>query len=297
MNAAVFAFPESRESAGRLANWLGIPLHDVGTRRFPDNECLVRVPSAATVSIIYRSLDNLDPKLFELLLAASALRDLGAHRVILVAPYLAYMRQDMAFSLGEAVSQRVMGRLLAEHFDALVTVDPHLHRINKLAEAIPHIPALALSAAPALADSISAEDRPVLIGPDAEARPWVEAIAEPHALDMLVGNKQRHGDRDVTLAIDGIGRVAGRRVVLVDDIISSGGTFVQCARLVSAAGASRIEAAVTHCLATPTDLKRLRAVGIANLIATDTVPGSNSSVSVAWLIGKALINSGLLSGT
>jgi ribose-phosphate pyrophosphokinase len=293
MNAAVFSFAESTKSARRLAGWLGVPLYEVFSRRFPDGESLVRVPISAPVAIIYRSLDNPNPKLFELLLAASALRDLGARRVVLVAPYLAYMRQDMAFSPGEAISQRVIGRLLADHFDGLVTVDPHLHRISTLAQAVPRIPALALSAAPALAGAISAEGRPILIGPDAESRQWVEAIAKPHGLEVLIGNKRRHGDRDVTLAIDDIARVAGRRVVLVDDVVSSGGTLVDCAHLVSGAGASQIEAAVTHCLAAPEDLERLQAAGITRCIATDTVPGPISKVSVAGLIGDALRKSGL----
>jgi ribose-phosphate pyrophosphokinase len=294
MNAAIFAFADSRKPAGRLADVLGIPLHDVNSRRFPDGESLVRVPTSVPVAIVYRSLDNPNPKLFELLLAASALRDLGARRVILVAPYLAYMRQDMAFSPGEAVSQKVIGRLLADHFDGLVTVDPHLHRISRLEQVVPRIRTFALSGAPALADAISAEDSPILIGPDAEARQWVDAIAEPHVLDVLIGSKQRHGDRDVALAINDISRVAGRRVVIVDDVISTGHTLVECARLASMAGASQIEAAVTHCLAAPADIERLRAAGIARLIATDTIPGPQATVSVAGLIGEALRKSAVL---
>jgi ribose-phosphate pyrophosphokinase len=294
MTAAVFAFAESSGPAARLAEWLGVALHEVTSRRFPDGESLVRVPAGAPVAILYRSLDDPNAKLFELLLAASALRDLGAQRVILVAPYLAYMRQDMAFSPGEAVSQKVIGELIADRFDGLVTVDPHLHRVAALADAVPRIPAFALSAAPALADAISAVDRPVLIGPDAESRQWVNAIAGPHGLDVLIGRKQRHGDRDVTLAFEHGVQLAGRRAVIVDDVVSSGSTLIECARLAAAAGASRVEAAVTHCLANSSDLKRLRSGGISRLIATDTVPGPNSVVHTAELIGQSLRNTGLL---
>jgi ribose-phosphate pyrophosphokinase len=294
MSAAVFAFTDTREPAGRLARWLGIPLHDVVTRAFPDGESLVRVPATAPVAVVYRSLDHPNPKLFELLLAAAALRDLGAQRVVLVAPYLAYMRQDMAFAPGEAVSQKVIGSLIADHFDALVTVDPHLHRIATLAEAVPRIPALALTAAPALAAAVSSCERPVLIGPDAESRQWVEAIAAPHQLDVLVGEKQRSGDRQVALAIAGVERMVGRPAVLVDDVISSGATLVECARILIRAGASRVEAAVTHCLAEAETLEQLRSAGIARIIATDTVPGPNSGVHTAGLIGQALREQGLL---
>lgn len=294
MTCSVFTFAESREPAARLARWLGVPLHDVSSRRFPDGESLVRVPDATPVAIMYRSLDNPDPKLFELLLAASALRDMGAERVILVAPYLAYMRQDIAFARGEAVSQKVIGQLIASHFDALLTIDPHLHRIHSLGEAVPRIPALAVTAAPALAEAISAEDRPILVGPDEESRQWLTALAEPHGLDILVGCKQRHGDRDVTIAIKDIGQVAGRRVVIVDDVVSSGATLVECAQLIHRAGARSIEAAVTHCLASEKDLEHLRNAGISRLIATDTIPGPHGTVHLAALIGRSLRETALL---
>ncbi|KAK0332136.1 hypothetical protein LTR94_026106, partial [Friedmanniomyces endolithicus] len=186
-----FAHDLAREDAGyeiaaeRLAHALGIEAAAVEVRRFPDHEALVRVPAAAPVVILHRSLDDPDAKLVELLLAASAARELGARRVVLVAPYLAYMRQDQAFRAGEAVSQRVIGGLLASHFDALLTVDPHLHRISSLSDAVPGIPAVALSAAPLLAELVGRDDNPLIVGPDSESLQWTRTIAEPLDLDML----------------------------------------------------------------------------------------------------------------
>jgi ribose-phosphate pyrophosphokinase len=293
MTCAVFAFTDSVGPAGRLAQLLGVPLHPIALHRFPDGESLVRVPAASSTSVLYRSLDGPNPKIFELLLAASALRDGGAKRVILVAPYLAYMRQDMAFNPGEAVSQKVIGELITAHFDGLITIDPHLHRITTLSEAVKNIPAIALTAASVLAEAIDNAGNPVLIGPDSESRQWVEAIAQAARLDVLVGEKQRHGDRDVQLTIPSIDIVAGRRVVLVDDVISSGATLVETARLAVAAGAFKIEAAVTHCLSTAQDLARLRDAGISRLIATDTIAGPHADVPVAALIARACRELGL----
>lgn len=293
MSAALFAFAEAAAPAERLARACGIPLHEVEVRRFPDGESLVRVPEATRTALLYRSLDDPNAKLVELLLAAAALRDGGAQAVVLVAPYLAYMRQDMAFRPGEAVSQRVIGGLLADRFDGVVTVDPHLHRIARLDEVMPGIPALAVPAAPALVDAMreGLDPATVLVGPDSESRPWVESLARPLGLDLLVGDKVRHGDRDVTLAIPGIAAVAGRPTILVDDVVSSGTTLLTCARLLREAGATAVEAVATHALAGATDLERL-STGIVRLRSTDSTPSPIGTIPLASVLAKAIHGQG-----
>lgn len=290
MIATIHYFAESLHAAQGLAELLDIDCRAVSVRRLPDGESLVRVEDTERTAILYRSLDHPNEKLIELVLAASALRERGAIRIILVAPYLGYMRQDIAFQPGEAVSQKVIGTLLAAHFDALVTVDPHLHRTASLAAVVPGIDAVAVSAAAALADLLRPEVAPgtILIGPDAESQQWVESVAAPLGLPVLVGKKQRLGDRQVQLAIAGIKRVQGRPVVLVDDLISSGGTLVRCAELLRAAGATRIEAVAAHCLANPDDLAKLAAAGIAQVRSTDTVAGPAASIAIAPALAAAL---------
>lgn len=295
MTAALFAFAEGAAPAARLASACGCPLHEIEVRRFPDGESLVRVPGAAETALLYRSLDDPNAKLVELVLAAAALRDNGARRVILIAPYLAYMRQDMAFRAGEAVSQRVIGDLLASRFDGVVTVDPHLHRISSLSEVMPTIPALAISAAPALVQAIGTgiDPRTVLVGPDSESRPWVESLARPLGLDVLVGEKVRNGDRDVTLAIPGIAAVAGRPAILVDDVVSSGTTLLTCARLLLDAGATGVEAVATHALASLADRARL-SDGITRLRATDSTTNPVASIPLAGVLADAIRAQGWL---
>lgn len=295
MSAALFAFAECAGPAGQLAAACGIALHRVEVRHFPDGESLVRVPAAAQTALLYRSLDDPNAKLVELLLSAAALRDGGARKVILIAPYLAYMRQDMAFHEGEAVSQRVIGPLLASHFDGVATVDPHLHRIASLTEVMPDIPALAISAAPALVEAIGSgiDPRTVLVGPDSESRPWVESLARPLGLDVLVGEKVRHGDRDVTLAIPGIAAVSGRPAILVDDVVSSGMTLLACARLLRAAGATAIEALATHALSSPDDLAQL-AQGITRLRACDSTASPAGVIPLAGVLADAIRAQGWL---
>ena len=289
MSASLFAFTETADGARRLADELAVPCHSVATHRFPDGESLVRVaPDAARTAVLYRSLDHPDAKIVELLLAASALRDNGVRRIALVAPYLAYMRQDIAFHPGEAVSQRVIGALLARHFECVLTIDPHLHRIQSLEEVMPGADAVSLTAAGLISQAIDAADAPVLVGPDAESRQWVEAIARPLGLDTLIGRKQRGGDRQVAIAFPENARIRGRRAILVDDVISSGETLAMAARLLREAGARGIEAMATHCLARDEDLLRLEAAGIERIVSTDSVPGPTARLCVAPLLAPAL---------
>lgn len=294
MNALVLGFAESRSSAAALAEQLAVPCDQIDVHRFPDRESLIRVPRSAGTVILHRSLDDPNAKLIELILAASAARDGGAQRVVLVAPYLAYMRQDIAFKPGEAVSQRVIGKLIAAHFDGIVTVDPHLHRVATLAEAVPGIPAIALSAAPVLASAIETEQNPAIVGPDSESRQWIESIARPLGLDMLLGSKERFGDRRVALSIAGIEKTKGRTAILVDDVISSGETLIAAACALREAGARRIEALATHCLASAEDIARMKASGIARIVSTDSIPGPTCGPTLAPLLADALKSSGLL---
>ncbi len=286
----VHFFPEGEAAARAFARALNADCAPIQHHRFPDGESLVRVEAAGEIALLFRTLDHPDAKLVETLLASSALRDRGARRIILVAPYLSYMRQDKAFHAGEAVSQRVIGRLLAGAVDGLVTVDPHLHRVGSLAEVLPGIKSRALSAASVLSHLITADLAPgtILVGPDAESRPWVEAVAAPLNAPVLVGRKERHGDRDVELSIDGIAAVEGKPVILVDDVISSGATLIKSAALLRAAGAGSVEAVATHCLAGCSDLAALKAGGIARIRSTDTVPGPTNAASVADLLAGAV---------
>lgn len=290
--ATLHSFAEAAGPAQALAALLGVECAEVAVHRFPDGESLVRVAEPGPVALLYRSLDDPNAKLVEVLLAASALRDRGARQVILIAPYLAYMRQDMAFRPGEAVSQRVIGRLLASAFDGVLTVDPHLHRVHTLDEVIPDIPAIAITAAPLLAGAIDHSAAPMLAGPDEESRQWVSAVAALAGLPFILGSKQRRGDRDVAVTFEGGAAVAGRAVVLVDDLISSGRTLIEAAAALRAAGAARVDALAVHCLASAQDIAAMHAAGIASIHATDSVAGPLAQLPLAPALAQAIIEKG-----
>jgi ribose-phosphate pyrophosphokinase len=237
-----------------------------------------------------RTLDHPNEKLVELLLVARTARTLGASHVTLVAPYLAYMRQDMAFQPGEVVSQRVIGNFLAELFDAVITVDPHLHRVATLEEVVPVKQATVLSGAPLLADLIAKHyPDPLLVGPDEESTQWVAQAAQRHGFEHAACRKIRHSDREVQIALPDI-PVAGRHVVLLDDVASSGHTLAVAARLLLAVGAASVDVAVTHALFVGDAVDLIRQAGVGHIWSTDCITHPSNAVSMAELIAKSLIS-------
>jgi ribose-phosphate pyrophosphokinase len=289
MASLLLHFEDETAQASRLAEAAGLPSRCIERHRFPDGELRLRLPPELPEDVVMlRSLHDPNEKLVELLLAANTARTLGARRITLVTPYLGYMRQDIAFRPGEAVSQRIVGGFLARLFDAVLTVDPHLHRIARLDEAIPVAQAIVLSAAPLLAElAVARRGRPLLVGPDAESAQWVESAAAALGLDHTVCTKVRHGDRDVDIRLPAVD-FAGRPVVLIDDIASTGRTVARAARQLLRAGAVSVDLAVTHALFAADALDVVREAGIDGVWSTDCVPHVSNVVSVAPMLAQAL---------
>jgi len=289
MPAVLLHFDDEQVTAGQLAREAGIAAECVQRHRFPDGELKLTLPSALPERVIlFRSLDRPDEKLIELLLTAQTARQLGARHITLVAPYLAYMRQDIAFHPGEAVSQRIIGSFLAGLFDAIVTVDPHLHRVNTLQEAIPVMRAVVVSGAPLLADLIATR-RPgaLLVGPDEESAQWITQAASRHGFDHAVCRKLRRGDRDVEVVLADLS-VAGRAVVLLDDMASTGHTVARAARALLSAGAVSVDVAVTHALFADDALDVMTRAGIGEIWSTDCIAHPTNAISMASALAAAL---------
>jgi len=294
MSALLLHFADEQAAAERLAQACALPWAAISSHRFPDEELKLTLPGAAinpppATLVIYRSLDRPNDKLVELLLVARHARQLGVKRILLVAPYLGYMRQDIAFKPGEIVSQKIIGGFLAELFDAVITVDPHLHRIRHLQEAIPLTHAIALSAAPSLAALVAQRrQQPLLMGPDAESAQWVESAGRDQSLEHAVCSKIRHGDKHVDIALPDIA-FKGRQVVLLDDVASSGHTLAAATRLLLAAGARSVDVAVTHALFAGDALQVMQAAGVGEIWTTDCIAHPSNAVPMAPLLAQALL--------
>ncbi len=177
---------------------------------------------------------------------------------------------------------------LATLFDAVITVDPHLHRVATLAEAVPARQAITLSAAPLLGHWI-AQHRPgaFLLGPDSESAQWVTQAAAAHGLPHAVCHKVRHGDHAVSIALPACD-LRGQAVVLLDDVASSGHTLATAAALALAAGAASVDVAVTHALLAGDALQRIHQSGVGEFWSTDSVAHPSNVVGLAGLLAGAI---------
>jgi ribose-phosphate pyrophosphokinase len=291
VSAAVLqCLPSSAAEAARLAARLGVSVHEIALHRFPDGELRVTVGPAAVTTIVYASLDQPNDKLLALLFASEALRRGGAQRLVLVAPYLCYMRQDTAFHAGEAVSQKVVGRLLADAVDRVITVDAHLHRTKDIHSVFPGIEADNLSAMPAIAEGLRAgfDPKTVVVGPDEESQAWVSDLAARLGVQAAVARKTRRGDRSVEISFADPALFNGRPALLVDDIVSSGGTLMTCAKALQAAGATAVDAVVTHALFAPELAARLLQAGIRSLKSTDSIRHPSNAIALDAVLADAL---------
>jgi ribose-phosphate pyrophosphokinase len=290
MDTLILALPGAERLAASLAQHLQGATGAVALHRFPDGEAVVRLetPVAGKHVLLAAHLDHPDDKTLPLVFAADAARELGATRVGLVAPYLPYMRQDERFRPGEAVTSRTYARLLSGTFDFLVTVDPHLHRLNSL-DAIYRIPSRVVAAAPAIADWLRREvPRPLIVGPDAESEQWVADVARRLDAPFVVMTKVRHGDRDVQVQLPAGFAAPDCTPVLLDDIASSGQTLVMAARVLRAAGCPTSLAVAVHALLDASGMENLRAAGVTRVVSCDTVLHETNGISIAAQLAEGV---------
>lgn len=286
----VLAGPASKELGESVAQKLGIGLLDYDFKIFPDGESKFTFEgnvSGKSVFIIQSTYPPTDQHLLQLFFAAHHLSQEGA-RVTAVAPYLAYARQDKQFLPGEVVSLGVVSHLMRSvGIKRAVTVD--IHSMEGLA--LFSIPVNSVSAIPALASYVKERIRPknpVVISPDFGSSKRTEAFASLYGAKLFQLEKSRDrktGEVKVEVAsLD----VRGREVLIVDDIITTGGTVRAATELVMSQGASRVHAICVHALLVGDAYESLTKAGVSSVTATNTVPGKFSVVDVSDAIASHL---------
>jgi ribose-phosphate pyrophosphokinase len=283
------AFPGNEALSARLAGALDAESIPLTVRRFPDEESYVRFESAIAGRnlILLCTLDRPDSKFLPLAFAAQTAKELGAARVGLIAPYLAYMRQDKRFHRGEAVSAEIFAAEISRPFDWLVTVDPHLHRLKSLG-AVYKIPARAVHAAPLIADFIKREvAQPLLIGPDAESAQWARSTAEAIGAPSIVLEKIRRGDRDVSVRVPDVERWRDRTPVLVDDIISTGQTMIETIGHLHEAGLRPPVCIAVHGVFATGSYEGLRKAGVARIVTANTIAHETNGIDAVPLLAES----------
>lgn len=289
MKPVIFALPGNNELAAGIAATAKADVGELSHRRFPDGESYLRflTPVEGRSIALACSLHDPDSKSLPLLLAAAALRDLGAHRVGLVTPYLGYMRQDKRFNPGEAVTSVSFARLLSGAFDWIVTIDPHLHRHASLTD-IYNIPVGVGHATAVLADYLRPQSGSVfLVGPDEESEQWVSTLSVAASVPFVTMQKTRSGDRSVSIAFSGLDAFRGLRPVLVDDMISSGVTMEVAVNQLLALGFSNPICLAVHGIFADGALARLECAG-ARVVTTNTIPSPVARLDIYPTVGELL---------
>lgn len=286
MKTVVFPLAGNEGLAHTIARGIGAEIGALRVRRFPDGESYVRYesPVEGRRMILVCTLDRPDNKFLPLVFAAAAARDLGAVEVGLVAPYLAYMRQDRQFKPGEAVTSTHFARALGRWVDWLVTVDPHLHRRSSLSEIYP-VPTATLHAAPAISGWIrEAVTNPVLIGPDGESEQWVGAVAKDAGAPYVVLEKTRRGDRDVVVSVPDVEQWRESTPVLVDDIISTARTMIETVEHLKAAALAPPICIGVHAVFADHAYPDLQTAGARRIVTCNTIPHASNAINISALL-------------
>jgi ribose-phosphate pyrophosphokinase len=209
MEKIFFALPGNEELAASLAQKCHAKLGNLTVRQFPDQETYLKIESDVKNKhvIMICTLNQPDTKLLPLYFLSQTAKELGAKSTAIVAPYLAYMRQDKRFQAGEGITSTYFAKLISSFADFLITIDPHLHRRSTLSE-IYTIPTKVLHAANLISDWIKNNiEKPLLVGPDSESAQWVSEVAHNANAPFIVLEKIRKGDEEVAVSVP-----AGRKI-------------------------------------------------------------------------------------
>jgi len=286
--------PSSLGLGWRIAEALGVEPHPVEHRVFADGESYIRLTKPVAgekVVIVQTTAPNPDSKLMQLLLMARTAKDFGAGDIVAVVPYLAYARQDKRFLELEALSLDVIISLLdAAGVTDLVVVNVHNEASIRSIEGKHGVKIHNLSAIPLLSEHLKKEGfaGAYSLSPDKGAIYIVEAASKILGGGYNYFEKTRDKKTgEIKMDIKDL-YIKGRKAVVFDDMISSGGTMAKAVEALMAQGAERVAAACTHVLYMPGAEEKIRKAGADPILATDSIETPFSKVSVANLIANKL---------
>jgi len=290
MKPIVFALSGNEALAKNIAKAINADLGKVVIRNFPDGETYVRVLSEVRKrkTIIVCTLAYPDEKLLPLYFLSKTLKSLGADCTCLIAPYLAYMRQDKVFNQGEGVTSEYFASLISGFADSLITIDPHLHRRNSMSD-IYSIPCTVIHASELISKWIKENViLPLLIGPDSESEQWVSEVAKNAGAPFIVLEKIRHGDKDVEVSVPNVEKYKEHTPVLVDDIISTARTMIETVQHLKGAGMKPPVCIGVHGVFSDGAFVDLKNSGASRVVTCNTVLHESNGIDIDTILSNAI---------
>jgi ribose-phosphate pyrophosphokinase len=277
----------SQKLAAKVAWSLGENLSPIETRRFPDGERYIRIKGEVLrdVVVIQSTGYPQDENLMELFLLLKNLKSLGVERTRVVIPYFGYGRQERRFKSGEAVSAVIVAELLeAAGASEIYSINLHEKNIKEFF----NIPVHEISAMPLIANYIEKQiDNPMIIGPDKGALGFAQEVSGILKCECDYLDKVRISPEKVEMKPKNLD-VEGRDVVIIDDIISTGGTIVSASKILRDLGANKVVVGCVHPVLVEDALLKIFAAGVDDVFATDTLKSDVSNISVAPLLSGYL---------
>jgi ribose-phosphate pyrophosphokinase len=277
--------------ARQVAANLNFPFLEIERAEFPDGELDIRFPEGIAgndILLVQTIHGNPNDYLIELFFMAYTAKDLGAKSVKVVIPYLVYSRQDTRFRSGESISSSIVSQLLEECVDEVFTIDPHLHR-NNISHIFKKVPAHELTAIPAIADYIKKRwNSPIIVCPDKGAVAIGGKIAELIGCKAVYLEKIRTTPEKVEVKLNEEVDFNGRQVIIVDDIISTGNTMAETAKMLKDKKAPFVYCIGIHGLLIGNCLDKLLAAGVDEVITTDTIRRGTSKIDISGVISDGV---------
>jgi len=277
----------SQKLAAKVAWALDKNLIPIETRRFPDGERYIRIKDDVPKEVVVVQSTGYpqDENLMELFLLLKNLKSLGVERIRVVIPYFGYGRQECRFKSGEAISAVIIAELLeAAGASEIYSVNLHEKNIKQFF----NIPVYEISAMPIIANYINETiEDPIIIGPDKGALGFAEEISDILNCECDYLEKIRLSPEKVETKLKNLD-VLNRNVVIIDDIISTGGTIVNASKILRDLGANKVVVGCVHPVLVEDALLKIFAAGVDDVFATDTLKSDVSTISVASAIAGYL---------
>lgn len=279
----------SKELAKKIAKLSNSHYSELTVKKFPDGELYIKFEESLKDKevVLVQTFHPSNEAILEVLLAGYTAKDLGAKKLTLVVPYLAYIRQDKRFHPGESVSSKIIGNLLSK-FDKIITIDPHLHRFKSLREVF-HTQTQKLTANHLIEDFIAKKYKnPIIIGPDEESYQWAREIAMKIKSHAAILKKKRFSPTKVKIIIKSPVDIKNKDLVIIDDIISTGKTILETIKHLKTQKPKTINVIAIHGIFA--DLKTYKEIKkLSNsIITTNTIENIHGKIEVSHLIAESL---------